>query len=540
MENSNQRNWGIILFPLVLAIVLALGYFLGSNARSKGDTIATTSSETAKMSKLQSILNEVELRYVDTVKTDELLESSISGILSKLDPHSAYIPVSNVAATDEPLRGGFGGVGIRFMILRDTLTITNIIERGPSEQAGLRAGDRILAVNDSSIVGVGLKNQDVLNRLKGDPGTRVDLTIFRKSSGETRKYKVTRGIVPIKSVESTQMLTNDIGFIKLARFAETTPKEIQYAAKKLRKKGMKKLVLDLRGNGGGFLHTAVDLADQFLPMGNMIVYTEGKWSGRNEYTSRPGDSMEDIGLVVLIDANSASASEIIAGAIQDNDRGVIMGRRSFGKGLVQDQIPLSDGSVMRLTISRYYTPSGRCIQKPYGDGIDYDGNFYDRYANGEHYNLDSTLLKSLEKFTTKNGRTVYGGGGIFPDVFIPLDTTGASAYLTSLAYSPAFSEFAFDYVDRNRKTLQRYSNPEKFGANFEVTDQLFNSFLDFAAVKHGIEVNAYGKKASEKRIKTRLKAQIAQNIWEENGWFTVFIKNDREVIRAIEELQTED
>ncbi|MBL4706245.1 MAG: peptidase S41, partial [Flavobacteriales bacterium] len=365
----------------------------------------------------------------------------------------------------------------------------------------------------------------------------VTVQVYRKHSGKKIRYDITRGMVPIKSVESTQMVTDEIGYIKLARFAETTPAEFELAAKKLLNNGMTKLILDLRDNGGGYLHAAVELADHFLSNGRMIVYTEGRYNGRTDYYASHRGRLENVQVAILINANTASASEIVSGAIQDNDKGIVLGRRSYGKGLVQEPIQLTDGSAIRLTVARYYTPSGRCIQKPYGEGIDYAADYADRYENGEFYKLDSSKLADLEQFKTVKGRTVYGGGGIFPDVFIPLDTIGASSYLTHLAYTSSFTEFAFEFVDRNRKQLGNYRNARDFDTHYSISESMYQEFVEFAEKQHKVVADPYGIVASADRIKTRLKAQIAQNLWEENGWFTVFIKKDQEVKKAIEEME---
>jgi len=530
-----KNGAAMVIFPIALAVVLIIGYYMGTKQSHSAPTELNAGQQ--ELVKLNRVLNEVELKYVDTVESGTLIESSIAGILQHLDPHSSYIPARDLSTMDEPLRGGFGGIGIRFMILRDTLVITNVIERGPSQQAGMLAGDRITSINEEQVAGVGLQNNDVFDQLKGNIGTRVSVGIYRKSENKNLMFQITRGMVPIKSIESTQMITEDIGFIKLARFAETTPVEFDQAAKKLLNNGMKKLILDLRGNGGGYLHAAVELADHFLKNGKMIVYTEGRYNGRMDYFATNRGRLEAVDVAVLIDANTASASEIVSGAIQDNDMGIVLGRRSYGKGLVQEPIQLSDGSAMRLTIARYYTPSGRCIQKPYGEGIDYGAEYANRYDNGEFYGIDTVAMEELEKFTTPKGRIVYGGGGIFPDVFIPLDTVGASSYLTDLAFTPSFTEFSFEYVDANRKKLAGYRNAKDFDERFDISEAMFQEFIAFAEEVHEVAPNKYGIAASASRIKTRLKAHIAQNAWQETGWFTVFIAKDKEVTRAIEEME---
>jgi len=373
MEDQPLRN-GVtaILYPLLLAFVMAGGYYLGTLQTNNSDT--DHAKNATGLLKLNRVLNEIEVKYVDSIESDQLVETSIGGILQNLDPHSSYIPAKDLSYMDEPLKGSFGGIGIRFMILKDTLIVTSVVESGPSQRSGILAGDRIIAINDSSVTNIGLKNADVLDKLKGQIETHVKVTVFRNSNKKIIPFDIIRGLVPIKSVESAQIISEGVGYIKLVRFSEPTPLEFDIAAKKLLNNGMKKLILDLRDNGGGYLQPAVQVADQFLKDGNMIVYTEGRHNGRvNNFATSTG-RLEGTEIIVLINENSASASEIVAGAIQDNDRGLIVGRQSFGKGLVQEPILLSDGSSIRLTVARYYTPSGRCIQRPYGNGIDYNAD----------------------------------------------------------------------------------------------------------------------------------------------------------------------
>ena len=337
-DKPSKQGTAAILYPLLLSLILAGGYYLGTLHTNK--TQVEYISNQNGLIKLNRVLNEIELKYVDSTSPDQLVETSIPGILQNLDPHSSYIPAKNLSSMDEPLKGSFGGVGIRFMILRDTLMVTSVIESGPSERAGILAGDRIIAINDSSIANTGIKNSDVLDKLKGQIGTKVRITVYRKINNETMSFEIMRGRVPIKSVESAQMISSDVGYLKLVRFSEPTASEFAAATDKLLEKGMNKLILDLRDNGGGYLQPAVDIADQFLKDGSMIVYTEGRYNGRMNHFSSNRGKLKDKTLIVLINENSASASEIVAGAIQDNDRGLIMGRQSFGKGLVQEPIPL--------------------------------------------------------------------------------------------------------------------------------------------------------------------------------------------------------
>ncbi len=424
-KNNKSNNWLLILTPLLIGICSAATYFIGTGQFRSQEKII----QEEQVLKLNHVLDVIESHYVDSVDRKELIETSISGMLAKLDPHSAYISSKDVERQNEELQGHFGGVGIRFIILRDTLMITNIIPNGPSEIAGLKAGDRILEVDGVKIAGIGLKIEDVQGLLKGEFGTKVELKILNKSTLNPKDIEVTRGSIPLPSIDASFMINSTIGYIRLKNFSNNTDREFAYAVADLKAEGMTKLVFDLRNNGGGYLHGATSVADEFLAAGKSIVYTKGAHQQKKEYFSSRYGNFESNELVILVNSGTASASEIVSGAVQDNDRGLIMGRRTFGKGLVQQPINLEDGSEMRLTVSRYYTPTGRCIQKPYGSGIDYYNDIMNRYENGELQELDSVIFENAEKFITPEGRTVYGGGGIMPDLFIPIDTSGSSLYL---------------------------------------------------------------------------------------------------------------
>ena len=413
--------------------------------------------------------------------------------------------------------------------------ITNIIPNGPSEIAGLKAGDRILEVDGVKIAGTGLKIEDVLGLLKGEFGTKVELKIVNNPNLNPNDIEVTRGSIPLPSIDASFMVNSTIGYIRLKNFSNNTDREFAYAVADLKAEGMTKLVFDLRNNGGGYLHGATSVADEFLPAGKSIVYTEGAHQQKKEYFSSEYGNFESNELIILVNSGTASASEIVSGAIQDNDRGLIMGRRTFGKGLVQQPINLEDGSEMRLTVSRYYTPTGRCIQKPYGNGIDYYNDIMNRYENGELQELDSVIFENTEKFITPKGRTVYGGGGIMPDLFIPIDTSGSSLYLSSLAYSAAYRDFCFDYVDKNRDQLN-YKNVKSFKAQYSITEQMFYNFVENAYQKHGVEKDVYGINASKNRIKNQLKSELATYLWDEEARFFISIPFDNDIQMAIKEL----
>jgi carboxyl-terminal processing protease len=530
-KNNKSNNWLLILTPLLIGICSAVTYFIGTGQFRSQEKII----QEEQVLKLNHVLDVIESHYVDSVDRKELIETSISSMLAKLDPHSAYISSKDVERQNEELQGHFGGVGIRFIILRDTLMITNIIPNGPSEVAGLKVGDRILEVDGANIAGTGLKIEDVHGLLKGEFGTKVELKIVNKSNLTPKNIEVTRGSIPLPSIDASFMVNSTIGYIRLKNFSNNTDKEFAYAVADLKAEGMTKLVFDLRNNGGGYLHGATSVADEFLPAGKSIVYTEGAHQQKKEYFSSGYGNFENNELVILVNSGTASASEIVSGAIQDNDRGLIMGRRTFGKGLVQQPINLEDGSEMRLTVSRYYTPTGRCIQKPYGNGIDYYNDIMNRYENGELQELDSVIFENAEKFTTPQGRTVYGGGGIMPDVFIPIDTSGSSLYLSSLAYTAAYRDYCFDYVDKNREKLN-YKDVKSFKAQYSITEQMFNNFVENAYKKHGVEKDVYGINASKNRIKNQLKSELATYLWDEEARFFISIPFDNDIQMAIKEL----
>lgn len=530
-KKNNSNNWLLILTPLLIAICSAATYYIGAGQFRSQEKII----QEEQVLKLNHVLDVIESQYVDSVDREQLIETSIAGMLAKLDPHSSYISSKDVERQNEELQGHFGGVGIRFIILRDTLMITNIIPNGPSETAGLKAGDRVLEVDGDKIAGTGLKIEDVHGLLKGEFGTKVELKIVNKSILNPKGITITRGSIPLPSIDASFMVNSNIGYIRLKNFSNNTDKEFASAVANLKAEGMTKLVFDLRNNGGGYLHGATSVADEFLPSGKSIVYTAGLHQEKREYFSSRYGNFENNELVILVNSGTASASEIVSGAIQDNDRGLIMGRRTFGKGLVQQPINLEDGSEMRLTVSRYYTPTGRCIQKPYGNGIDYYNDIMNRYENGELQELDSMMFENAEKFITPEGRTVYGGGGIMPDLFIPIDTSGSSIYLSSLAYTGAYRDFCFDYADKEREKL-KYKDVNSFNSEFLITEAMFNQFIEDAQTKHGVVQDPYGIKASKNRIKNQLKSELATYLWNEEARFFVAMSFDYDIQVAIRQL----
>ena len=504
-------------FPLFLAIAVACGFYLGkkNNFPYFSDNSISSERDVDSKKKLFQVLDIIENDYVDSISSKDLTDKAIKQLLSNLDPHSVYIPYKKYNREEEELRGEFAGVGVKFIILNDTLNVTNVIANGPSSNAGLKNGDVILSIDTTKVAGVNLQNSQVMKLLKGKPGTKVEVELLRNR--EVIKKRIVRGLIPIKSVTASFMMSEEIGYIKLVRFSETSSKEFYYAAQKLLQKGMKKLVFDLRGNGGGYLQIAENIVDEFLEKDLMMVYTKDKQGEGSKAFSTDNGILKNVKLAVLIDSESASASEIVAGAIQDNDRGTIYGRRSFGKGLVQKPVMLADSSSLRITIAKYYTPTGRCIQKSYENKSHYDYmmEMYEREKSGSLFALDSSVFVDSLKFTTPKGKVVYGGGGISPDIFIPYDTAGYSSYYRKIAYSRILTEFSIDYLSNNRRRLSDKSL-NHYLKNFKVTDQLFNSFVAFAKTKK-INGSINDIATSKQRLKARIKEEIASGIWDEEG-----------------------
>lgn len=486
--------------------------------------------------KFVNFIDFINKYYVDTTNTNELVEDAIVEILRNLDPHSTYITAEDVKRMNEPLEGNFEGIGISFNILNDTLFVISPISGGPSERVGVRAGDRIIKVNDENIAGVGLTNERVFALLKGKKGTRVKISVLRRNVNELIDFEIIRDKIPIFSIDASYMIDNKTGYIKISRFAGTTYDEFVEASRKLIEKGAKNLILDLTNNGGGYLDAAVRLADEFLEQDKLIVYTEGTKSPRQEFLATGEGHFEDSKVAVLIDEGSASASEILTGAIQDWDKGIVIGRRSFGKGLVQRQLPLIDGSAVRLTVSRYYTPSGRLIQKPYDHGVDdYYHEIYDRFNNMEHLSKDSINFPDSLKYSTLTyKRTVYGGGGIMPDIFIPYDTSYYSDYYRDALRKGIFNQFVLTYVDDHRKELNnKYPTFDKFNANFQIDKNILNQLISYAE-KEGLPENKEEFAVSEEHIKVLLKAYIARDIWNTSEFYEIFNSTSNVYKKAID------
>jgi carboxyl-terminal processing protease len=484
--------------------------------------------------KFDEILTYVNKLYVDTVNDDQLTDAAIVALLEKLDPHSTYISKDEVNEANERINGSFVGIGIRFQILKDTLIVVQTIPGGPSEKLGIRSGDKIVTIEGKNVAGIGLKTSQVREKLMGELGTKVKIEVQRKNINKPLDYIITRDKIPVNSVDCSYMINEKTGYIKLNSFSKSTTQEIEESIKLLKKKGMKNLIFDLQDNGGGLLNAAKIVSDQFLSENKLIVYSVGKAQPKQDLYAGQKGNWEKGRLLVLTNENSASASEIVSGAIQDWDRGLIVGRRTFGKGLVQRPIDLSDGSQIRLTIARYYTPSGRFIQKPYEDLDAYRNDYMDRYLKGELSSQDSIKFNDSLKHETKiTKRTVYGGGGIMPDVFVPIDTSSITDYYKSLARKGMFNTFGLTYVEKNREKLnEKYPNFEVYKKEFEVNKKLMDEFFDYVKIEDTeLKYNEKEYKISEKSIKTRLKAVLAQDLWGISEYFQI-ANDENEILQA--------
>lgn len=489
-----------------------------------------------RRTKLETVVSLIQRSYVDSVATMRLQEKAIAAMVSQLDPHSSYIPAKDAQAFKEPLEGGFEGVGITFNMQMDTLLVLNTIVGGPSERVGLQSGDRIVRVNGVGVAGVKFAMDSLMHLLRGPRGTQVAVEVRRPGVADPLQFTIVRDKIPINSVEVAYMADSLTGYIHLIRFSQTTPQEFTAAASRLAAQGMQQMVIDLRGNGGGLMEAATFLSEIFLPKGALVVYTEGRASPRSDYVTQQDGVLRNIPLAVLIDDASASSSEIFAGAMQDNDRGFIVGRRSFGKGLVQEQFAFSDGSLLQLTVARYFTPSGRCIQRPYEMGNDslYYMDFLSRYQRGELTQRDSIHVDSLSRYVTKGGRTVYGGGGIIPDIFIPVDTTVVTPYYKGLLRRNLPFRFAVRFVDKHREALLKQTGVEGLRSYFE-QNGILDSFVAFAA-KEGVPFTRRDFEVSRQMIEAAVYSQIARFIWDNNGMYPFLQPTDRALNAAIEAL----
>lgn len=531
MKNNSTR-----FIPFLLAICLiaaiAIGTFYANHFSGNKLGIINTSSN-----KLNALLRIIDDQYVDTVNISDLVEEAMPQILSELDPHSSYIPAKDLEAVTADLKGSFSGIGIQFTIQNDTIHVNNVIQGGPSEKVGLMAGDRIVEVDDSAFVGKIVTNEEAMKRLKGEKGSKVKLGVYRPGEKELLHFTVVRGNIPVKSIDAAYMINEKVGYVKVNKFGETTYPELLIALAKLSQKNCEGLIIDLRGNTGGYMAAAIQMVNEFLPNNRLIVYTQGRKSPRQDYNSNGTGSNQKMPLVVLVDEGSASASEIFAGAIQDNDRGTIVGRRSFGKGLVQQPIEFSDGSAIRLTIARYYTPSGRCIQKPYEKGkeSEYELDLLTRYEHGEFFSADSIKQNETEVYRTRLGRPVYGGGGIMPDIFVPQDTTGMTSYFRMAANRGLIIRYTFEYTDQNRSTLQKYDTTEKM-EEYLKKQNLLNNFAAWAE-KKGLKRRNNLMAKSRKLFEMSLYGNIIYNMLGMEAYVEFLNETDKTVLKAVEILE---
>lgn len=518
--------------PIIIAISVIVGIVIGTffANRFSGNRLNIINTSSNKINDLLYIIDD---QYVDTVDIANIVEKSMPRILAELDPHCSYISAQAAKTANDDLKGSFSGIGVQFQIKSDTVYVSNIIKGGPAEKVGMLAGDRIVTINDSSYTGKVVNNEETLHRLKGEKGTRVKLGIVRHGSKEPQYFTVVRGDIPVKSIDAAYMLDNKLGYIKVSKFGETTYPEMLIALASLEQEGFKGLVIDLRSNNGGYMESAINMVNEFLPEDKLIVYTEGRKMKREDYYSDGRGSYQNLPLIVLTDEFSASASEIFAGAIQDNDRGIIVGRRTFGKGLVQRPIPFSDGSLIHLTVSRYYTPSGRCIQKPYSSGNDpdYELDLINRYQHGEFFNEDS-IRQSGQVFKTSIGRTVYGGGGIMPDYFVAEDTTEFTTYYEETAQKGLIQQFCFEYSDNNRKMLEKYKTADEL-VKYLHNEHVIQKFIEFCD-KKGVKRRNNMILRSQRLFESVIYGNIVYNILDMSEYVEYINRNDITVRRAIE------
>ena len=522
-------------------LILMLGFFIGSRfviglyKKHRPEIVNTRGS--IGIGKINTLMNAINRKYVDEVDMDSIIELALPTILEELDPHSAYYPAEETQESNDELHGSFSGIGIQFSVQDDTVRVNSVIRGGPSEKVGIQAGDRIVLINDSVFAGKGISSNDIVKNLKGPKGTSVKVGIIRSDEPSIIDFSIVRADIPVKSVDAAYMISPEqgIGYIMINKFGETTFTEMMTSLAELSSKGMKKLIIDLRSNSGGYLGAAIQMANEFLPKNDLIVYTQGAHSpiakkyanGYGHYTSTP--------LVVMIDESSASAAEIFTGAIQDNDRGTIVGRRSFGKGLVQEPIEFSDGSSIRITIARYYTPSGRCIQKPYGESDeDYAMDLLKRYEHGEFFNEDSIKQNESQIFTTKGGRTVYGGGGIMPDIFVAQDTTGYSKYYSDVVRKSLINKFSFRFVDSHRKEFQEFKTADDIEKYLD-SQRVLNQFYEYAA-KNGVKRDYSLSAPALKQMRTALYGNIIYDALDMEDYISFFNLTDPAVLKAIEAL----
>ncbi|MFI3285048.1 MAG: S41 family peptidase [Rikenellaceae bacterium] len=543
--SSHSSRWRL-LTPLLLLFATLAGVIGGRlleqrSYNSKLMQLTAILGNTPKGDKISSTLSFIEQHYVDSVSLDSLTELVMPHIFEELDPHSIYIPAKDMQGMNESLEGEFDGIGVVFNMATDTVIVINVIPAGPSDKAGMRGGDRIVEINDSLVAGVKFPQDDVMKLLRGKRGTTVKLGVERQGAGELLEVEVTRGVIPIKSIQSAIILRDSIGYIKMLQFARTTHTELVEAINKLKAQGLKSLMLDLRGNSGGYLDQAISIANELLPANNLIVYTEDRAGNQQKEYSNGKGRITELDIAILIDENSASSSEILAGAIQDNDRGTIIGRRSYGKGLVQQQIPFGDGSAMRLTIARYYTPTGRSIQKSYtnGKGEQYAEDLVNRYAMGELFVADSIhFVDSLKKVTPK-GKVVYGGGGIMPDIFVPVDTADITKYYIEVSARNILYNYTTKYADAHREAINAVKSIEELDSLLMSDKTLLTDFVAYAS-RNGVKANWSDIRRSQKILEAQLKAYIGRNTpLDDDAFYHSIYPVDVVILKAIETLEEE-
>ena len=534
MESNKKTRY----IPIIIAVSIVAGIFIGTfyanrfSEQNRGIGIISSTSN-----KLTGLLRIIDDQYVDTVDMNELIEDAMPQILGELDPHSSYIPAKDLQAVNDDLRGSFSGIGVQFTIQQDTIHISNVIPGGPSEKVGIMAGDRIVEIDDSAFVGKIVTNDESMKRLKGPKGSEVKLGVFRQGEKELLHFTIVRGDIPVKSIDAAYMINKKFGYIKINKFGETTYPEMLIALAQLHQQECEGMIIDLRGNTGGYMGAAIQMVNEFLPKGRLIVYTEGRKAPRENYPSNGTGSSQQLPVIVLLDEGSASASEIFAGAIQDNDRGTIIGRRSFGKGLVQQPIEFNDGSAIRLTIARYYTPSGRCIQKPYKKGHDeqYELDILTRYEHGEFFSQDSIKQDESQIYYTSLGRPVYGGGGIMPDIFVPQDTTGVTSYFNMAMNRGLTIQFAFQYTDQNRQKLQKYDNADDL-LKYLKKQNILEKFASFAE-KKGLKRRNILMYRSKALFDRNLYGNIIYNMLNMEEYLKFLNQSDKTVLKALEVLE---
>ena len=532
--NSNPK---IRYIPILIAVSIVAGIFIGTFYANRFSSSPQGIGMTGSSNKINGLLRIIDDQYVDTVNMSELIDDAMPQILRELDPHSSYIPAKDLQAVNDDLRGSFSGIGVQFTIQQDTIHISDVISGGPSEKVGIMPGDRIVEIDDSAFVGKIVTNNESMKRLKGPKGSEVKLGIFRQGEKELLHFTIIRDDIPNKSIKAAYMINDQYGYINIEKFGETTYPEMLIALAQLHQQSCKGVIIDLRGNTGGYMGAAIQMVNEFLPKGKLIVYTEGRKCPREDYPSNGTGSSQQMPLIVLLDEGSASASEIFAGAIQDNDRGTIIGRRSFGKGLVQQPIEFNDGSAIRLTIARYYTPSGRCIQKPYHKGKDenYELDIINRYEHGEFFSQDSIKQDESHIYYTSLGRPVYGGGGIMPDIFVPQDTTGVTSYFSMAVNRGLTIQFSFQYTDKNRQKLQKYDNADDL-LKYLKTQNILEKFAQFAESK-GLKRRNILMNKSKALFERNLYGNIIYNMLNMEEYMKFLNQSDKTVLKAVEVLE---